>query len=133
MVARPKKVREIPKTIGACADVLYTTRMERLTVNRTANEMEEYEKAIKEHLIKTVSKKDSKGAIGKVAKAVIDTADVPVVHDWEAFYKYIWKTKSFHLLQRRLSEDAIAEIWAAGKQVPGVKAFTVTKVSVTKL
>jgi hypothetical protein len=133
MPAPPKKTRPIPKTIGACADTLYATREQRLSEQKDVAELDAYEKAIKEHLIATLPKSDSRGAIGKVAKATIVTKMIPIVEDWELFYKYLKKTGQFELMQKRLNEAAIHERWEAGKKVPGVGAFNAVSVSVTKV
>ena len=90
------------------------------------------EKALKEHIINNLPKSDS-GAAGKVARVSVVTKDVPQVKDWDAFYKYVSRTKSFDLLQRRLSDAAIKERWENKKQVPGVEAFTVVSVSLNKV
>ena len=130
-MAKEKKFK-FPKAMGACADRLYEIRQKRLAMQKEVDEIEAEEKALKEHIINNLPKSDS-GAAGKVARVSVVTKDVPQVKDWDAFYKYVSRTKSFDLLQRRLSDAAIKERWENKKQVPGVEAFTVVSVSLNKV
>ena len=59
------------------------------------DEVEAEEKALKEHIIQTLPKSEASGVAGKVARVTVVTKDVPQVKDWDAFYKYVSKTKSF--------------------------------------
>jgi len=128
-----KPSRAIPKTLGACADALYTTRQERLVEQKDVEELKKYEEAIKAHVIDTLPKSDASGVAGKIAKVQVTTKKVPVVEDWDAFYKHVKRTGHFELLQRRVNVEAVQERWDAGKTVPGVGVFNAANVSVTKL
>lgn len=129
----PPLTEDIPPTLGACADALYTLREQRLIVEKQAEAIKARETAIRNHLIDTLPKDDSTGTSGKVARAQLKTKQVPTVEDWPTLYKYVKRTGAFELLQRRLSTEAIAERWEAGHKVPGVEAFNLVTVSVTKL
>lgn len=122
----------IPKTLGACADMLYELRDKRLALSRQVDEIKKQETAIANHLIDNLPKSDAKGVVGRVARAVVQTKIVAQVKDWEPFYAFIRKSKDFSLMQRRVNEAAVKERWEAGKAVPGVEPFNVVKVSVTK-
>jgi hypothetical protein len=133
MPKKPDPEFKPPPTVGACADLLYTTRQERLVEQRDIAEYEAREKALKEHLIATLPKSDQTGAVGKVARAQIVTETVPAVEDWEKLYKFIKRNNRFDLLNRAVNAAAVREMWDNNKVVPGVGTFTVVKVSVTKL
>jgi hypothetical protein len=130
---KPKPERPLPKTLGQCADALYTTRQERLLLQKQVDDLAAYEQRLKDHIIATLPKSDQTGAAGKLARVTVGTKQVPTVKDWEALYKYVKRSGSFELLQRRLGDAAIQERWAAGKAVPGVEPFTVVTVSVNKV
>lgn len=102
-------------------------------LQKQIDELDEERKEIEKHVIDTLPKSDASGISGRIAKVVIVKDVVPQAEDWDAFYKYVLKTKDFSLMQRRLSTAAIGEQWEAGKKIPGVKAFQVIKVSVTKV
>ena len=75
------------------------------------------------------------GPFASASKAieVIVTKQVPKVKDWDEFYKYVKKTGSFDLMQKRLTDAAIKERWENGKEVPGVEHFNVVSVSINKV
>ncbi len=130
----PKKEKKFvaPKTLGACADLLYKTRAARLAIYKTAEDLEELESKLKEHLINVMPKTDT-GASGKVAKVVVETKKVPQVKDWDAFYKHIKKTGDFALLGKGLGKEHVKEVLDAGKKVPGLGSVPIITVSLTKL
>lgn len=137
---------KLPKSLGACVDLYHKLREQRLAKDKESREMKADETAVCNHIIDNLSKKDERGAVGKHYKAVIKTDDVYQVEDWEAFYKHIKKTGEFDLLNRALNQAAVKERIAmqdrpSGKKgenwkpklPPGVKVFTATKLSVTKV
>lgn len=130
MSERP--VYKFPKSLGACADRLAELRDSRKGAQEIVDSIDAEEKALKAHIIDTMPKGDT-GASGKKFKVAVVVKEVPQVKDWEAFYKYVLKTKDFSLLQRRLGEAAVKERWEANKPVPGVEAFKAVTVSLTKI
>lgn len=125
-----KKLR-IPKTLGACADLLFDIRTQRLEAQKVVDAFKAQETELRDHIIENVEK-GSSGAIGKHHQVQVYTDAVPRIEDPDALYKYIKKTGAFDLLQRRLNDAAIKERWEDQKQVPGVGTFNVVKVSLTK-
>lgn len=126
----------IPKTMGACADKLYKLREKRYELGRQIKEIEEEESTIKKYVIDNLSKQESNGVSGKVANVRIKVEDVPTVEDWEAFYKYITRTKSFDMLQKRINVKAIRERIEDKKDFAkkaGIGSYTNVSVSITKL
>lgn len=124
---------KVPKTLGACADRLYQLRGELAQVRKQAEALQAEYTAVKEKLVQELPKSEAQGVAGRLARATVVTKPKPSVKDWDALYRYIKKTGSFELLQRRVSEPAVAERWEAGQQVAGVEAFTVVDVSLNKL
>ena len=123
---------KIPKTMGACADLLFETRNKRLAAQKVVEELETNERMLKEHIINNLPKTDT-GASGKLARVSVVTKAVPQVKDWTKFYAFVKKTGSFDLMQKRLSDAAVRERWENGKAVPGIEAFNVVTVSMNKL
>lgn len=132
-MAKISKELKVPKTFGAMADALYTTRERRLNLQKEVDALAAFESKLKNKLIDEMPKKDSSGAAGKLARAQIVQEDQPVTEDWESLYKHIKKTGNFDLLNRALNRSAVKARWENGKEVPGVGHFPVIKVSVTKL
>jgi hypothetical protein len=132
-VSGNEELIKLPKTDGACADLLYTTRQARYKLQHEVAKLQAVETAIEQRFIDTLSAKDSTGVAGKVGRAQVQTKIVPVVEDWPKLYAHIKKTGEFELMQRRLGETAVKERWDADKQVPGVGRFTAKKVSCTRV
>lgn len=124
--------KRVPKKLGACADKLYKLRAARHEVQREVEKLRKIESALVDHLIKELPKDDAKGIVGKEAKAVIKTDEIPTAKNWDLVYKHVLKTGDFSLLQRRLSTAAIKERWEEGEKIPGVDVFTKISVSLTK-
>ena len=131
MPSKPSKFT-IPKTFGACADKLYALQEERAKLNRQAEAVEAHEKAIKAYLIEKLPKDDT-GAAGHVARVEKYVKVVPRADDWDKIYDHIRKTGNFALLQKRLGETAIKEIWDENKNVPGIVSFQLYAISVKKV
>lgn len=131
-MAKKEPVLKLPKSLGACADLLYQTREKRLTMQKELDKVAKDEAAIREHIINNLPKSDT-GASGKLARVSVVTKQVPQVKDWDKFYAFVKKTGQFDLMQRRLSDGAIKERWENGKAVPGVEPFGAVSVSLNKL
>lgn len=124
---------KFPKALGACADKLFELRNRRLAEQKKVDEIAAEETALKNHIIENLPKSEASGVAGKLARVTVVTKQVPQVKDWDAFYKYVKKTGSFDLMQKRLTDAAIKERWEAGKEVPGVEHFNAVSVSINKV
>lgn len=129
---------KIPKTHGACADLLYATRADRLALAKDLAVLEAKEFQLKLHLINSLPKSDSSGVAGKVARVTISTKTVPTVKDWNKLYKYMASQVAKNpgilgMLQRRVNAKAVEEMWDARVKVPGVEPFDAPTVGINKL
>lgn len=124
---------KFPQAMGACADKLYELRTKRLSIQKLVDEISEEESALKNHIINNLPKSEASGVAGKLARVTVVTKEIPQVKDWDTFYKYVKKTGSFDLMQRRLADVAVKERWNNGKEVPGVEHFTAVTISMNKL
>lgn len=123
----------IPESLALCADLLYTTREERLKIDKVVEELKSREAQLREHLINNLPKSDASGVSGAVASATIKQKEEPVVEDWDSLYKYISRHKAWDLLQRRVSGPAVKARWEDKKVVPGVGMIIVPSISLTKV
>jgi hypothetical protein len=124
---------KLPKQLAEVADLLYETRQERLALQKQVEELQARETLMKDHLIAKLDKNDATGIAGHTACVRIVTKVEPQVEDWDKLYKYISRTKSWDLMQRRISAPAVRERWEAGKELPGVGEFINVTVSLTKV
>lgn len=125
--------KKYPKSVGACVDLLYQRRAERLAVQARVEELKADEADLERHIFNTFGKQELRGAKGSVASASIKEDNVPTIEDWDVFFEHVKKTKSWDMLQRRLSTTAVRERWKSNKEVPGVGVFHKMSLSLTKV
>lgn len=124
---------KIPAKLGACADMIYNLRTERLALEAEAEEIKKSETLLKEHLIdKLGAEQAAEGIVGEVATVRVLSDVQPIIQDWEALARYVVENDAVDLLQRRLSGPAVSARWELGKAVPGIDKLMVTKLSITK-
>jgi hypothetical protein len=123
----------LPQSIGLCADLYAEVREIRLAMQKHTDMVRARETEIREHIIANLSKSDDTGAAGKRYRAQVVTKVQPSLKDWDLLTGYILRNKRFDLLQRRLSDKAVKDMWDDGILVPGVERFNAVDVSITKI
>lgn len=124
-------VTKFPKSMGACADLLFVYREERLAADRHAAALKDREESLKSYIIDNLDK-DSGGAVGKTHKVEVVRGEKQIVKDWPMFFAYVAKTKAWDLVQRRVSDVAMRDRIVDGKIPPGTEPFKFVTVSLTK-
>ena len=135
-----------PKSLAAGADLLWQLQQKRAEAQRTADAIEAQEKAVKNWLIESLPKSDASGVAGKFCRVTAVRKDVPRVEDWSKVYAGIvaeyqrharkkdgQQDGAFALLQRRLGDATVKEMWEAGHAIDGVGKFTAVTLSVNKI
>ena len=123
----------LPPSVGRCADLYHEVRELRLAMEKEVAEVEKREREIKEHIINSLSKSDDTGAAGLLYRAQIVMKVKPKIADWGVFTSWVRKNDRFDLLQKRVSDTAIADLWAEREGVPGIEKVNVPDVSITKI
>lgn len=123
----------IPESIGRCADLYHDVRDLRLAMAKEVEAVEEFEREVKQRIIDNLSKSEDTGASGLRYRAQVVTTVKPTVSDWPTLQAHILATKNFDLVQKRISDKAVADRWEAGEVIPGVERFNSVGVSVTKI
>lgn len=124
---------EVPENLATAVDLLYTTRQARLEIQKQVDALQARESALREHLINTLPKSDATGIAGRVARATIVVKTEPTVENWDEFWAWVSKTKSYDCVQRRISAPAIRDRWENKKVVKGVGTVQVVTVSLNKV
>ena len=70
---------------------------------------------------------------GKKAAVSVSQAIVADVTDWAAFWPWVAKNKHFHLIQKRVNDPGVRELWGMHKTIPGVQPFTKRTLSLRAL
>lgn len=127
---------KLPKSMGACADLLFDTRQKRLAADKAAAELKAQEELIKTHIIDNLSKGTDTGAAGKHHRVQVIRKRKYRVDPlkWDKFFGWVAKNKRFDLLQKRIADTAVKEtVEDHRKKIPGVEPFDYVDVSLTKV
>lgn len=122
-----------PPSLGATTDKMWALREKKRAADAVVKNIEAEIKELEPMLFSLLDAQDTRKAEGKKASVSIGEAVVGTVDDWDATWAYIAKNKFFHLVQKRLSDPALRELWALGKVVPGVQPFTKRTLSIRSL
>jgi hypothetical protein len=122
-----------PPSLGAMTDKMWALREQKRDLDAQVKAVEVSIKELEGTLFTLLDAQDTRKAEGKKASVSIGESVVGTVDDWDAIWAYIAKNKFFHLVQKRLSDPALRELWAHGKVVPGVQPFTKRILSVRSL
>lgn len=123
----------LPASLGRCADLYKEVRDMRLAMEKETDAVHARENEIKEHLVSNLSKEDS-GAAGLKYRAQRTETTKYVVKDWPALWGWIFANKRSDMMQKRVSDKAVADyVEAEDKLLPGMERFTAIDVSITKI
>lgn len=124
------KSKEIP--LGVLIDGLYEMRAERIELARKVDDMKGQERIRRTEILDRLKAQKAEKSSGKHATASRTVSTTYRAADWKKVYAHIKKTGDFDLLQQRLATTACDARFAAGKKVPGVEAFEIEDLSVSK-
>jgi len=137
-VNRLHKGAPIPPALGRVADEYAEVRAIRLAMQKETEAVEEREKELREHLVNNLSKSAAAGgdtgAAGLRYRAQITIKAVYRAADWAALHTWIAKNDRFDMLQKRLSDKAVADYVEQNHVLlPGTERVQVPDVSITKI
>lgn len=111
----------------------------RLAMQKEVDAVEAAEKQYRQHIVDNLAKSNEAGVFGLRYKATIKTKRAFQVDTqapdggWDRVWGYIAETGNFGILQKRLNDRAMAEMYEAGELPPGVNSLLVPEISVTKI
>ena len=111
-------------TLGATIDKMWALREDKRAADKVVKDIEFEIKELETSMFEKLDAEDTTKSQGKKASVSISETVVGNVEDWEALWPYIAKNKFFHLVQKRVSDPGLRELWALGKKTPGVVPFT---------
>lgn len=134
--SRAKTAKAAPAptmTLGQATDKMWALREEKRKLAVEEKRINEELAALETTIFGLLDAQDTRKAEGKKASVSIGESVVGNVEDWDAFWPYIVKNKYFHLVQKRVSDPGLRELWEKGKVIPGVQPFTKRTLSVRSL
>lgn len=120
-------------TLGATIDKMWQLREEKRAAEAITKKIEVEIKELEVAMFEKLDAQDTTKAEGKKASVSISETITGNVTDWEAFWPYIAKNKYWHLVQKRVSDPGLRELWDLKKVTPGVTPFTKRTLNVRSL
>jgi hypothetical protein len=124
---------KVPKTLGGYPDLLKQVQEHRYELQRQVKALKSFETELKNQFVRVLPK-GTTGVDGKAYHLGTAQTVIPIAEDWEKIEAWILKkSKDFAVLQRRLGQGHIEDLWKAKVKVPGVGEFKDIAFSLTKL
>lgn len=120
-------------TLGKAIDSLWALREEKREAEAKIKLIEVKIGTAESILFDRLDAEDTESGKGKSASVTISKATSFNIEDFDAFAKYVAKTKYFHLFQRRVSEAAAREIFESKGLVPGLSPYTKRRINLRSL
>lgn len=121
-----------PKTLGDCVDKLGQLDTEITKLNAKATILKDEYNLLVKHMLELLKKQKSTSAAGKAFECKSDIILLPTVKDWDAYRKYIVRTNSWELLQKRPGVKAWRERLDQKVLVPGSEVYQQVVLSLKK-
>ncbi len=123
---------ELPE-MKVIVDRYQQAREGRLAEQKKVDELHEKEKELANIILTALRDAASPVMGGTAYQCTRKVTNEPTAEDWDEVYRYIYEEKAWDLLHKRLSSAAVKARWDDGIEIPGVGAFPVEKLSLTKL
>lgn len=122
----------LAETLGQMVDQLYLLNEEKRVLDSQLADLDRKRRFVEAAIMDRMHDMQLEKGGGSLATASITSSIVPDVVDWDAFWKYIVKTKYFHLVEKRPSATGCRELFETKGKIPGVVPFNKLKLSIRK-
>jgi len=120
------------KTAHIIRDMVQVRDERRSIAKRDKELIAQWDELKAQLLAKMKEQGDDISSISSKSHTATKTADtVPIVDDWDQFYQWLWETKSWHLMQRRIAVGAFREVIDSGGEIPGLRPDEKVDISLT--
>jgi hypothetical protein len=111
---------------------MYSLKQEKSEIDKTSKEIKSRIDDLEAQLLQRLNDEETDTSSGRTATARRTELTLPIIEDWEEFEAYIKENDAIYMLGRRPSAAAFREILQQGEEVPGLRPFTKTSISLTK-
>ncbi len=132
-VLKEVKAPAKPKTIGAAIDALWDLKQLKKKADEEVKRIEALIDDAESAVYELMDAQKLDGGRGSKASVSLGTNVSYSIDDFDAFAKYVSRTKYFHLFQRRVSTEGVRELFETKGGVPGLVPFTKRKINLTTL
>lgn len=121
----------IPAKMGDKVDLLRELREARAQLEKRSDIIKAQYQQVEQALLEQLEEAGCSSTSSTQASASISESVVAQVTDWDSFYEYIRDNNYFHLLQRRVSDPSVRELFEKEGAVPGVVPYVKRKIHLT--
>lgn len=122
-----------PAPLGSMIDALFDQREKKRALEADVKKVEEVIHAAEAAILERLDSEGLDKSTGKKATVSKTTVISTNIVDWDTFTKYVKRTGYFHLIQRRVSDPAVRELFETKGAVPGLEPFPKTKLNLRTL
>ena len=123
-MANVTPLRKPKVTVGSLIDQMQVVRAKKRALAVTEKELTSEYEALQTQLIEMMDAEGVTKSTGRAASASLNESMSFNTGDWDAFTAYVAKTKQFHLIQRRVSDPAMRELFEKKGAIPGMEPYT---------
>jgi len=122
-------------TTGTKVDELEALRERIRAKESDLKELKEMKASMEMELLDIMETQGMTKLSGSKGTISISETVVPTVDDWDAFYKFLHRSKAYHMMERRVSSTAYREELETrrGQQIPGVSSYTKRKLNLRSI
>lgn len=120
-------------TLGRAIDKMWLLREKKRAREAELKLLEAEIEQMEALIIDKLDAEDTDSGRGKSASASVSKSVCFSISDFELFAKYVRRNNYFHLLQRRVSDLAVREIFQQRGKVPGLTPFERRRLNLTTL
>lgn len=107
-------------------------REKRLAADKAAEKLKTEETDLKTRIIHKMRDNHLTALGGNGGITTLTVKKKPQAQDWLLTYEFIRERNAFHLLHKRLTEEAVREYWNEGIPVPGVVEVEIYDLTISK-
>lgn len=134
MHERFEKGGPLPESIGALADLYGEARELRLGMQKVTDAVKDREVEIYKAIMAALEESPDSGASGQHYRVQLVDKDVFSATDWQALHSWIAQFQQWQLLQKRLLDSAVKEMFEEyGQLPPGIDKKTIPNLSFSKV
>lgn len=119
-------------SLGLQIDALFKLREKLRSIQAQEKDQMDLISAAEVVLMETMKAEGVDKSTGKLATVSISSTIAANVVDWDTFWAFVYKNKFGHLLQKRVSDPAVRELFETKGKVPGVEPYTKEKLNLRK-
>jgi hypothetical protein len=111
------------KSVGSLIDKVHALREDIKAKTEEVKTLGAAKDEVEQELLALMDAEGVTKATGQRASVSISELVKPSVTNWDEFYKYIHRSRYYHLLERRPSVSGCCELFETKGSIPGVEPY----------